>query len=185
MIAPLRRAQRRITLALVVLLPPAVGLGLLARKPLPESALPGLEARAALGLEARAPAALGLDALAAPEPAPPRPAAPPSGSGSAREGGLSLRWALWREVPAGGATLELAALEDPHLPELLVYLARAPAPSAAPARALPADARLLGRLAGTAPLRVHLALAPEPAQLLLYSLGHAELVARVALVPEQ
>lgn len=147
MIARLRRRHRIATIALAVLMPPALAIALASRSEVPIGTLPRV-----LAVEAT---------------------------------GGAARWSrddLWSALPirtrgfagAGGPLVELSPLRDPLLPDLLVYWAAAGAGDP-----LPDGARLLGRLAGTAPRRF--ALPAAGGRLYLYSLGHARLVDSAAL----
>lgn len=103
-----------------------------------------------------------------------------------------LRWEsadLFERVPAlvqfyetassqfGGA-LNIAPLQEPRLPDLLVYWSSDSAVGAV----VPEDSHLLGRLAGSERrFLLPQAAATQAGSLYLYSLGHQELVDAVAL----
>ena len=87
--------------------------------------------------------------------------------------GLPIRTALYRGPR--GAVLIVQALEEIPRPDLLVYWTRA----GTGRDRLPGDAVLLGPLTGLEPARFEL---PDPqGRLMLYSLGHQELLATAAL----
>ena len=84
-----------------------------------------------------------------------------------------LGWELGMGWEAGA--LLLAPPRKARAPRVLVYASNAPTPAALPA-ALPEDALLLGPLTGGRVTRLE-APAEEAGSLILYSLGHGEVVA--------
>lgn len=77
----------------------------------------------------------------------PLPAGAPGTRRLVREAGLTLELRLSSPSP-GGRAVELTPLVEPHTADLLVYWSAGPATAA-----LPADAVLLGPLAGLQPVR--------------------------------
>jgi hypothetical protein len=143
-IARLRRRHRIATVALAALMPPALAVALAVR-----SATPAIGA------------------------IPPVLAAGEAG-GTPRWSRDDLGSAVPLRVRGFDASIELAPLRDPLLPDLLVYWA-----ADGTADRLPDGARLLGRLAATEARRFAV---PAPGgRLYLYSLGHARLVDSAAL----
>ncbi len=144
--ARLRRHHRVATIALAVVMPPALALALAVRSGAPTAgALPR-----AFGVEAA--------------------------SGAERWSRDDLWTALPVRTrgfdgasPDAAPLVELMPLRDPLLPDLLVYWA-----AGAASDPLPAGAKLLGRLAGIEARRF--ALPGAGGRLYLYSLGHARLV---------
>lgn len=106
--------------------------------------------------------------------------------------GGAVAWSLaggWEGVPIdaelrvkGAARLVVTPVEDPRLPDLLIYWS----PEGAGQRALAdGEARLLGRVAGSQPLS--LPVPPETVArggyLLLFSLAHGQVVASAPIDP--
>lgn len=92
---------------------------------------------------------------------------------------LFLGWPARVAAYAGGE-LELMPLRPLRQPDVLVYWA----PGGAPSAALPADAHLLGRLGSPVVHRFRLpthAAQADAGELVLYSLGHQEVVATATL----
>ena len=152
--ARLRRRHRIATIALAVLMPPALALALAARSgPPPRGGLPhALTAEVATGAPRWS-----RDDLWTVTPIRTRGFA---GATSEAE-----------------SVIELTPLRDPMLPDLLVYWSAAGASDR-----LPEGAQLLGRLAGTETRRFPAPAAGG--RLHLYSLGHARLVDSAALPQE-
>jgi hypothetical protein len=153
-IAPLRRRHRLWTGALALLVPAGFALAIARRPPRPE--LPAIPA----ALLDAAPA--GLDALFAADVSVARVRM------TARV--LRGQGRLWLELDPDG---------DLRQPDVLVYWS----PAAETQGRLPADSHLLGRLAGARARRLPLpaAAVPGSGQIVLYSLGHQELVGALPL----
>ena len=156
MIAPLRNRHRRVVTVLAVLVPVGFVAGILSRSPDPTAeAIPG-ELRAEL-----------------------------------REAPGQVVWArsdLWRDLPVdtalnrasdGRLFLTLQPRSDLKRPEVLAYWA----PPGESEKPVPENAVLLGRLQGTLPSIFELPGVANgtPGRLLLYSLGHQELLKIVSL----
>ena len=154
MIAPLRRRHRRMTAALALAVPALYVLALSGRPPEP--------------VAETLPSALAGD--------------PPPGEVVNEYGALFIGQAVAVRLRGGGSPwwIELEPREPVTRPEVLVYWTPE---TPAVADRLPADAFLLGALAGRRTLAFAL---PEDAlgragQLVLYSLGHQEVVASAPL----
>lgn len=152
--ARLRRRHRVATIALAVLMPPALALALAVRGGShPSDSLP----RALVAVAATGAPRWSRDDLWTVTPIRTR-----------RFAGATSE---------AGSVVELTPLRDPMLPDLLVYWSAAGASDR-----LPEGAQLLGRLAGTEAR--HFALPAAGGRLHLYSLGHARLVDSAALPQE-
>lgn len=124
----------------------------------------GLPALLAAALLKRPPVPLDTLAVGAAAPAP-----------STDQGGRELRWdAAGLTVMVSSGSVALRTVAPTRAPDPLLYWSRQAATSG-----LPTDARLLGPLSSAE--RQTFAL-PEPAgQLILYSLGHGEVLSQLAL----
>jgi hypothetical protein len=146
-IAKLRRRHRVVFLALVVVVPVGLAVGLAARTPVPTMASDD-------------PALAGL------------PGAPAAEAASA-DGLLAAR-----RLEDGGTRIVLSGLGALSAPDVLVYLVQD-----ASALRLPPDARLLGALRGVG--RQAFDVGPgglgDGSHVLLYSLGHQEIIGRAAV----
>ena len=99
--------------------------------------------------------------------------------GSAQWDELAIRARVIRS--GEGWMLDLWPERDPMRPDVLVYACRASGRS----EGLPADARLLGTLAGVQPRRFALPADLQPAEcvVMLYSLGHGEVIGMAPCPP--
>ena len=103
-------------------------------------------------------------------------AAAPDAAGMEAEGMEPLE-GLGLLAAVGPRTLELLPTEDLQRPDVLVYLSGEPGPHAA----LPADAHLLGGLKGLEPRAFPLPDGASTRTLVLFSLGHQEVVGSAPL----